>query len=168
MWTSSLLLNCSANCIIFYYIYRMLEFLPLPTPKIDWPLPNVANVLATFLFILECYHFIWHVCVLFRVRLLPRKDLVRIRYYFLLDTLTVFTVCFLYTGKLRWLAAVQMVQHLFFFFTWNKQSFTNKVCFMNLVTHQLGPVPCLSLEMSQIFYSEVCMLCTTAGTVNPV
>lgn len=89
--------------------------------------PCVVNVLATLLFTLELYHVVGHVCVLFRVRLLPRRDLVRIRYYFLFDTLTVFTVCFLYTGRLRWLAALQMMQHLYFFFTWNNQAFTNKV-----------------------------------------
>ena len=94
-------------------------------PGVMWP--QALNVLATFLFTLECYHVVGHVCVLFRVRLLPRKDLVRIRYYFLFDTLTVFVVCFLYVGKLRWLAVLQMIQHLFFFFTWNNQSYTNKV-----------------------------------------
>ncbi len=34
---------------------------------------------------------------------------------------------FVYTGKLRWLAAIQMCQHLFFFFTWNEHPYTKKV-----------------------------------------
>lgn len=89
--------------------------------------PQTFNFIALFLFVLECYHLIGHCAVLFRLRLLPRKDLVRIRYYFLLDTLTVFTVSFVYTGTLRWLAALQMVQHLFFFFTWNENQYTKKV-----------------------------------------
>ena len=129
-WVNLSICNNFKIFVPFESICRMLEFLPLlPSPKIDWPLPSVVNILATILFLLECYHFIGHVCVLFRVRLLPRKDVVRIRYYFLFDTLTVFTVCFLYTEKLRWLAAMQMVQHLFFFFTWNRQSFTNRVSY---------------------------------------
>ena len=129
-WVNLSICNNFKIFVPFESICRMLEFLPLlPSPKIDWPLPSVVNILATILFLLECYHFIGHVCVLFRGRLLPRKDVVRIRYYFLFDTLTVFTVCFLYTEKLRWLAAMQMVQHLFFFFTWNRQSFTNRVSY---------------------------------------
>ena len=99
-WVSLSIYNNFKIFVPFESICRMLEFLPLlPSPKIDWPLPSVVNILATILFLLECYHFIGHVCVLFRVRLLPRKDVVRIRYYFLFDTFTVFTVCFLYTEK---------------------------------------------------------------------
>ena len=49
------------------------------------------------------------------------------RYYFLFDTLTVAMTNFVYTGRLRWLAAIQMCQHLFFVFTWNEHPYTNKV-----------------------------------------
>ena len=114
------------NDIVTCFLQRM-DPLFLPVPSFTWPLPSCADIIATFLFTLECYHFIGHVCVLFRVRLLPRKDVVKIRYYFLFDTLTVFAVCFLFTGALKWLAALQMMQHLFFFITWNRQSYTNKV-----------------------------------------
>jgi hypothetical protein len=48
------------------------------------------NVVATLLFIAEFYHIIGHTVILFRVRMLPRKDLVKIRPYFLIDALTVF------------------------------------------------------------------------------
>ena len=99
--------------------------------------PQTFHFIAVFLFFLESYHIIGHSAILFRLRMLPRKDLVRIKYYFLLDTLTVFTVSFLYTQQLRWLAALQMCQHLFFFFTWNKNKYTRKVshCYVKVTQH---------------------------------
>ncbi|XP_074661938.1 uncharacterized protein LOC141914597 [Tubulanus polymorphus] len=88
---------------------------------------NASSLVATFLFFLEAYHAIGHAAVMFRIRMLPRKDLVRVRYYFLFDTLTVFVTAFCYTGKLRWLAILQMCQHLYFFFTWNISWYTRRV-----------------------------------------
>ncbi|XP_067951063.1 uncharacterized protein [Watersipora subatra] len=78
-------------------------------------------------FCLECYHFVVHTMILFRVRMLPRKDLVRNRYYFLIDTFSVFLVNFVLVQRLRAVAAVQMVQHLFYYFTWNKSDLCKKV-----------------------------------------
>lgn len=76
---------------------------------------------------MECYHVIGHICVLFRLRLLPRKDLVSIRLYFLVDTATVYAVSFFYTKQLQWLAALQIAQHLYFFATWDESKYTKKV-----------------------------------------
>ncbi|CAH1798824.1 unnamed protein product [Owenia fusiformis] len=88
------------------------------------------NAIAAFLFFLEVYHIVGHALILFRIRLLPRKDLVRVRYYFLIDALTVFVTSFVYTGRLRWLALLQNAQHIYFFITWNspnEKHFTNRV-----------------------------------------
>ncbi|XP_046565416.1 uncharacterized protein LOC124274136 isoform X1 [Haliotis rubra] len=85
------------------------------------------NPVAFVLFVVELYHILGHAAILFRVRLLPRKDLVRIRFYFLFDAASVFITCFLYTGKLRWLASLHLIQHLFYFITWNKSSLANKI-----------------------------------------
>ncbi|XP_064628381.1 uncharacterized protein LOC135487982 [Lineus longissimus] len=86
-----------------------------------------VNVVATLLFIAEFYHIIGHIIILFRLRMLPRKDLVRLRPYFLIDALTVFITAFVYTGTMRWLALLQNIQHLYYFFTWNKSTYTKKV-----------------------------------------
>lgn len=82
---------------------------------------------AVFLFFLECYHVCSHLNVLFRIRLLPRKDLVRIRFYFLFDLMTVFCSSFLFLQRLRWLAAIQIVQHMYYFLFWEKTKPAKKV-----------------------------------------
>lgn len=85
------------------------------------------TLIGCFLFFLECYHVVGHMLVVLRIRLLPRKDLVRQRFYFLFDTATVFCTSILYTGILKWLAILQMCQHLFFYFTWNTHPYTIRV-----------------------------------------
>ncbi|XP_053396498.1 uncharacterized protein LOC128546064 [Mercenaria mercenaria] len=82
---------------------------------------------AFLLFTLEWFHIWGHTLILFRVRLLPRKDLVRIRYYFLFDMLTVFSSSILFTGKLRWLAVLQMIQHSYYFIFWDKSWLAKKI-----------------------------------------
>ena len=86
-----------------------------------------TNIIATVLFSLELYHVITHCLILFRVRMLPRKDLAKARYYFLVDTFTVFATCFLFTGALRWLATLQIIQHLFYFCFWENNEHVKKV-----------------------------------------
>lgn len=85
------------------------------------------TAVAFILFTLEWFHIWGHTLILFRVRLLPRKDLVRIRLYFLFDLLTVFTSSILFTGKLRWLAVLQILQHAYYFIFWDKTGLARKV-----------------------------------------
>ncbi|ESO85761.1 hypothetical protein LOTGIDRAFT_235727 [Lottia gigantea] len=85
------------------------------------------NFVASILFTLECYHIIGHLAILLRIRMLPRRDLVRIRLYFLVDALTVFITNFIYIGKLKWLATLQIIQHLFYFFTWDQSYLAKKI-----------------------------------------
>ena len=86
---------------------------------VNWP--------AVILFFLESYHVFTHVAILFGLRMLPRKDLVRQRFYFLFDTLTIFTVNFVFLGQLRWLAALQMCQHFSYFIWWDSAEFCRRV-----------------------------------------
>lgn len=88
---------------------------------------EIRKVALNLFFLLESYHFATHTFVLFRVRLLPRKDLVRTRYYFLIDTTCVFIVNFILLQRLRPVAAVQIVQHLFYYITWEKSELSKKV-----------------------------------------
>lgn len=80
----------------------------------------LQSIIAFFLFGLEWFHIWGHCLILFRIRLLPRKDLVRIRLYFLIDAVTVFTSSIIFTGKLRWLAVIQIIQHMYYFLCWDK------------------------------------------------
>ena len=82
--------------------------------------------LCVILLSLEIYHAFSHICILFRLRMLPKKDLVRVKVYFLVDLLTVASSA-MYTGKMLWLAALQNAQHLFFYFTWNKNWYCIRV-----------------------------------------
>ena len=88
---------------------------------------GTMDVFGATLFFLEFYHLLAHCMILFRFRLLPSKDLARQRHYFLVDTLTVATSSFLYTQNLRWLATIQILQHMFFYLNWNKHPYAIKV-----------------------------------------
>ncbi|KAL3882820.1 hypothetical protein ACJMK2_029126 [Sinanodonta woodiana] len=85
------------------------------------------RIIAFVLFTLELYHAIGHTLVLFRIRMLPRKDLVRIRFYFLADALTVFSSSILFTGMYRWLAVAQIIQHMYYFLFWDKTYLAKKI-----------------------------------------
>ncbi|XP_076445711.1 uncharacterized protein LOC143283385 isoform X2 [Babylonia areolata] len=85
------------------------------------------SVFGMFLFLVEAYHVLAHMAVLFRFRLLPRKDLVRVRYYFLVDGLTSFLTAFFYTGHLRWLVSIHVVQHLYYYFAWERTRLAKRI-----------------------------------------
>lgn len=87
----------------------------------------IQTAIAWFLFTLEWYHIWGHCLILFRIRLLPRKDLVRIRWYFMVDLLTVFASSILFTGKLRWLACLQILQHAYYFVYWDQTGLAKKI-----------------------------------------
>lgn len=90
-------------------------------------LESLLHGLTIVAFCFECYHIVGHCAVLFRIRLLPRKDLVRIRYYFLIDLMTVFCSSFVILGKLQWLAVIQMLQHMYYFVYWEQTSLSKKI-----------------------------------------
>jgi len=77
------------------------------------------SIFGTILFGVELYHTVGHGVIMFRQRMLPAKDISRLRFYFFIDLMTVAT-SYMYTRQLFWLAALQNIQHLFYFLTWNK------------------------------------------------
>ena len=93
----------------------------------DADVDGAVNWAAAILFVLETYHVLTHIMVLFGLRMLPRKDLVRQRFYFLFDTLTIFSTNFLFLGQLRWLAALQMCQHFAYIIWWDSAEFCKRV-----------------------------------------
>lgn len=99
------------------------------------------DVSALFLFALEFYHVIGHILILTGMRALPRRDLVRQRYYFLVDALTVFTSSFLLTGRMKWLAVIQIIQHMFYFITWDKSYMAKRVRHFRPL-----PLPCMAIQ----------------------
>lgn len=91
------------------------------------------TALMNIFFFFECYHFVTHAFILFRIRLLPRKDLVRSRYYFLIDTSCVFMVNIVLLQRLQLIAVCQIIQHLFYYITWDKSQLAKKVSCVLLV-----------------------------------
>ena len=82
-------------------------------------------MLASLIFFLEVYHFLTHVLVLFGIRLLPRRDLVKQRIYFLID-LVCANLSYWIHGRFLALIVLQNIQHAFYFFTWEQRYFTKK------------------------------------------
>ncbi|XP_033740520.1 uncharacterized protein LOC117327572 [Pecten maximus] len=87
----------------------------------------LENACALLLFTMESYHVSSHIMVITRTRLLPRKDLVRLRIYFLIDLLTVFFSSFVFLQRLQWLAGIQILQHLYYFIFWEKTKPAKKI-----------------------------------------
>jgi len=86
----------------------------------------MAAVYAAF-FTLELYHCVAHVVILCGVRALPRRDLVKVRYYFLFDLLSVFISSFLLLGQYKPLAVVQILQHMYYFITWDSSYLAKRI-----------------------------------------
>ena len=80
----------------------------------------MSSTFAPILLTLECYHLVAHVLVMMGWRQLPRKDLVRQRFYFLIDLATVFLSFLVHQ---RWWALIlaQNLQHAYYFITWEKR-----------------------------------------------
>ena len=85
------------------------------------------TMIVSIVFCLEFYHFLTHVLVLAGWRMLPRKDLVKQRIYFLIDLVCAFAA---YTIHRQFLVLIvlQNIQHAFYFFTWEKRSYHDKTC----------------------------------------
>merc|ERR1712088_1164981 len=67
-----------------------------------------------------------HVTVLFGWRMLPRKDLVNQRYYFLID-LVCAASSYLIHQKFLALIILQNIQHAYYFITWEKSGPSKRV-----------------------------------------
>lgn len=82
---------------------------------------------ALLLFITECFHAFGHQNVFFRIRLLPRVDVVRIRFYFLFESLSVFVSSYLFLQRLQWLTTISIVVHGYYVLYWDKTAFFQKI-----------------------------------------
>jgi len=79
-------------------------------------------------FTLEAYHCASHASVLFGVRLLPRKDLVKVRPYFLLDAACAAGAYWLHQAPYFFpILILQQWQHIFYFSTWDASAAAKRV-----------------------------------------
>lgn len=114
-----------------------------------------------------------HLAVLLRVRLLPRRDLVRLRLYFLLDGLTSLVTAFCYTGRLRWLVALHVLQHLYYFCFWEKTTLAKRVVNWSSLEFQQTS-KCSQWEIDNVIGTlfdvvvHICNICALAGYLSTV
>ncbi|CAL4121750.1 unnamed protein product [Meganyctiphanes norvegica] len=88
---------------------------------------SYETIFGVTLFTLEFYHILTHLAILFRVRMLPRQDLVRQQWYFIIDLGTAFCSSFLYLQKFQLLTSVQFIQHLYYIIFWNQTNPAKKI-----------------------------------------
>merc|ERR1712112_558083 len=87
-----------------------------------------SPIILWIVFVQELYHSLGHLTVLTGYRMLPRKDLVATRYYFLLDAAGA-AVAFA-VHQVAWfypILILQQWQHIFYFSTWDKSAAAKRV-----------------------------------------
>lgn len=129
---------CQLNFKLFVFVIKLNEkyityFFP------EKKMVSFQDVLTFLLFGMESFHFIGHCLIMFRVRQLPRKDFVRMRFYFIVDPLSVFLSSFVVLGKLQWLTSIQLLQHLYYFLMWEQTDAAKKVKINGRYNHLLQP-----------------------------
>jgi len=89
---------------------------------------TMSPIILWIVFVQELYHSLGHLIVLTGYRLLPRKNLVAIRYYFLFDAAG--AAIAYYVHQVQWLyplLILQQWQHVFYFSTWDKSAAAKRV-----------------------------------------
>merc|ERR1711936_478472 len=89
---------------------------------------RMSGILFWLVFVQELYHALGHLTVLTGYRMLPRKDLVSVRYYFLTDAACA-AVAFA-VHQVPWfypILILQQWQHIFYFSTWDKSAAAKRV-----------------------------------------
>merc|ERR1712168_1171234 len=93
------------------------------TNKMSW-----WNSVLIFVFILEAYHSASHWMVLSGWKMLPRKDLVSVRYYFLIDCASAAIGFSLHRNEIMLpFLILQQWQHIFYFSTWDVSNACKRV-----------------------------------------
>merc|ERR1712212_835126 len=89
---------------------------------------RMSGIVFWLVFVSEFYHSLGHLTVLTGYRMLPRKDLVATRYYFLLDA-TGAAIAY-YIHQTNWfypILILQQWQHIFYFSTWDQSAAAKRV-----------------------------------------
>lgn len=95
--------------------------------NILWKMMKLEYFVALLLCISECFHAFGHMNVFFWIRPLPRRDVVRIRFYFLFETLSEFVSSYLFSQRLQWLTTISIVVHGYNVLNWDKTPSIKKV-----------------------------------------
>jgi len=89
---------------------------------------DIKDVLLCFAFFFELYHSIAHLSVLTGFRMLPRKDLVRAKQYFIIDAACAATAYALHQApNFYFFLILQQWQHIFYYSTWDQSAAAKRV-----------------------------------------
>merc|ERR1712066_257911 len=89
---------------------------------------DLYSLLVWFSFFTEFYHSVTHLTVLTGYRMLPRKDLVRARVYFLIDAACAALAFSLHRAQYFYpLLILQQWQHIFYYSTWDVSGAAKRV-----------------------------------------
>ncbi len=89
------------------------------------------GLLAVVLMVVETYNCVTRFCVIMRVHLPARNDLIYMRQYFAFECLSVLLSSFVITGRIQWLAGLHAALDVFFFLTWAVDAYTSRVNFFH-------------------------------------
>merc|ERR1712107_144346 len=89
---------------------------------------EMRDYLVGLMFFFEFYHSLAHVTVLTGFRMLPRKDLVRAKLYFLIDAACAALAYSLHQADyFYFILILQQRQHIFYYSTWDKSAAAKRV-----------------------------------------
>merc|ERR1712110_1175635 len=89
---------------------------------------EIKDVILCFAFFFELYHSIAHLSVLTGFRMLPRKDLVRAKQYFIIDEACAAIAYALHQApNFYFILILQQWQHIFYYSTWDQSAAAKRV-----------------------------------------
>merc|ERR1712198_85454 len=81
----------------------------------------MQHLILGLTYVFELYHSLGHLTVLTGYRMLPRKDLVSVRYYFLLDAACAAWAYYIHQAEYFYpILILQQWQHIYYYSTWDK------------------------------------------------
>jgi len=81
----------------------------------------MQELILCLTYVFELYHSLGHLTVLTGYRMLPRKDLVSVRYYFLLDAACAAWAYYIHQAEYFYpILILQQWQHIYYYSTWDK------------------------------------------------
>jgi len=119
---------------------------------------DLKSILVVFAFFFELYHSVAHLTVLTGYRLLPRKDLVRAKQYFIIDAACAAIAYSLHQAEyFYFILILQQWQHIFYYSTWDKSAAAKRVISWSSLDWDRGRWNQLDLVLGTVFDMSVHM-----------
>jgi len=131
---------------------------------------NYKDLLVAAAFFFEFYHSLAHLTVLTGYRMLPRKDLVRAKQYFIIDAACAAIAYAIHQADyFYFILILQQWQHIFYYSTWDKSAAAKRVISWSSLDWDRGRWNQLDLVLGTAFDMLVHMANTYfLGTMIPL